>query len=50
MRSYSLGRGRKKAVRKFRTRDGVWMTAIIAAGMLTMLVLWLIGFLHLDAD
>jgi len=50
MRSYSPGRGSKKAVKNFTIRNGLWMTALIAAGMIAMLVLWLLGVFRLDAD
>jgi hypothetical protein len=50
MRSYSPGRGRKKAVEKFTTRRGLWMAVMIAAGMIVMLALWLLGVFRLDAD
>jgi len=50
MRSYSLGRGRKKAVKKFTIGKGLWMIALIAAGMIAMVVLWLGGGFRLDAD
>jgi hypothetical protein len=50
MRAYSPGRGRKKAVKKFTTRKGLWMAAMIAAGMIVMLALWLLGVFRLDAD
>jgi hypothetical protein len=50
MRAYPLGRGRKKAVKKFRIRNGLWMMALIAIGMIAMVVLWLLGVFRLDAD
>ncbi len=50
MRSYSPGKGRKKAVEKFTIRNGLWMMALIAAGMIAMVVLWLLGVFSLDAD
>lgn len=50
MRSYSPGRGRKKAVKKFTIRNGLWMIALIAAGMIAMVALWLLGVFRLDAD
>jgi hypothetical protein len=50
MGRYSVGKGSKKAVKKFTTRNGLWMMAIIAVGMIAMLVLWLLGFFRLDAD
>jgi Na+-driven multidrug efflux pump len=48
VRTYSLGKGRKKAVRKFTARQGLWMAMIIGAGMLGMLLLFLLGFFHMD--
>jgi hypothetical protein len=50
MRSYSPGRGRKKAVKKFTIGNGLWMMAVIAAGMIAMALLWLLGVLRPDAD
>jgi hypothetical protein len=50
MRSYSPGRGRKKAIKKFTTRKGLWMAAMIAAGMIVMLALRLLGVFRLDAN
>jgi hypothetical protein len=50
MTIYSPGRGRKKKVKKFTAREGLWITVIVAAGMIVMLALWLLGFFRLDAD
>jgi hypothetical protein len=50
MKTLSLGKGRKKAVKKFTTRNGLWMALIITAGMIIMLLLWLVGFFRLDVD
>lgn len=50
MRAYSLGKGRKRAVRKFTIRHGLWITAMITATMVAILVLWLIDFFRFDAD
>jgi hypothetical protein len=50
MKTFSLGKGRKKAVEKFTTRNGLWIMLIVAGGMIIMLALWLLGFFRLDAD
>ena len=50
MKSFSLEKGRKKAVKKFTLRNGLWMVLLITAAMIIMLLLWLTGVLHLDAD
>lgn len=48
MNTYSLGRGRKKAVRRFGTRQGVWMSLMIGTAMIVMLLLFLVGLFHVD--
>jgi len=48
MKAYSIGRGRKKAVGKFTTRQGLQMLVMIGAAMLGMALLWTFGFFHLD--
>lgn len=48
MRTYSLGRGRKKAVRKFTIRQGLSITAVIGSALAGMLILWLFGVFRLD--
>jgi hypothetical protein len=50
MRNYSPGRGRKKAVQRFTTRKGLWMVGMIAAALIGMIVLWLLGILKVDVD
>ena len=50
MRSYSLGRGSKKAVRKFTYRQGILMTAWITGALVALMVLWYLGILRLDVD
>jgi hypothetical protein len=46
----NLGKGRKKAIKKFTTRDELRLLAIIAVGMAGMIVLWMLGIFRLDAD
>lgn len=48
MRTYSLARGRKKAVKKFTRRHGLWMALMIGAATLGMLLLFLLGFFQVD--
>jgi hypothetical protein len=50
MKTFSLGKGRKKAVEKFTTRNGLWIMLIVAGGMIIMLALWLLGFFRVDAS
>ena len=48
MRAYVTGRGRKKVVRKFTNLQGIWMALMIGAATLGMLLLFEIGFFHVD--
>jgi hypothetical protein len=50
MRTYTTRRGRKKAVKRFTNRDGLWMVAIITAALVGMMLLWLLGIVRFDAD
>jgi len=46
MRGYRVGRGRKKAVREFKTQNGLWIIAVLLAGFIAIVLLWHIGFLR----
>jgi hypothetical protein len=48
MRAYSARRGRKNAVKKFTTGQGLWMASMIGAATLGILLLFLFGFFHVD--
>jgi hypothetical protein len=48
MNTYALGRGRKKAVREFTTRQGLWMALAIGGAALGMLLLFLFGVFRVD--
>jgi hypothetical protein len=50
MRSYSPGRGRKKAVTKFTYRQGIFMVAWITGAMIALMLLWYLGILRFDVD
>lgn len=49
MGTYSLDRGRKKAVRRFTTREGLWIVGISSAALIGIIVLWLLGILNFEA-
>lgn len=48
MRAYSARRGRKKAVKRFTTGQGLWMASVIGAATLVILLLFVFGFFHVD--
>jgi hypothetical protein len=50
MSSYSPGRGRRKAVRRFTNRDGLWIVGIVSVILVGMLMLILLGYLDVNAD
>ena len=50
MRSYSLGKGKKKAVGRFTTRHGLPMLAVLTLFLFGIILLWMLGFLRFDID
>jgi hypothetical protein len=44
------GRGRRKFVEKFTSRQGLWLLGIAAVMMMGMLLLILLGYLNVDMD
>jgi hypothetical protein len=49
MRKYSPGRGRKKGVKKFTNRKGLWMLGILSVIMIGILLL-ILRYLNVDMD
>ena len=45
-----LAKGRRHAVKGFTVRQGLWVLGIAAAAFLAILLLWMLGVLHLEAD
>ena len=50
MHEFSVGKGRKKAIRAFTLKKGLWILILTAAAMATMLLLFLFGILRMDMD
>jgi hypothetical protein len=50
MRSYSPGKGKKKAVTNFTCRQGIFMVAWITGAMIALMLLWYLGILRFDVD
>jgi hypothetical protein len=50
MRTYTTGKGRKKAVKRFTRRDGLFMVGLITAALVGMMLLWLLGIFRFDVD
>jgi hypothetical protein len=48
MRAYRTGRGRKKAVKEFRIRNGLWIIAVVLGGYCAIMLLSHFGFLNFD--
>jgi hypothetical protein len=44
------GRGRRKFVEKFGSRQGLWVLGIAGLIMMAMMVLILLGYLNVDMD
>jgi hypothetical protein len=50
MGNYSYGKGRRKAVEKVTTWQWLGMLAMFVAISIGMLLLYMLGYLHIDAD
>jgi hypothetical protein len=50
MKARSPGRGRKKAVEKFTSRQGLLMLAMVILLSIGLVLLYVLGYLHLDAE
>ena len=50
MSMYPGGRGRKKAVKKFRLRDGLGILGFIVLFFIVLLFLMLNGYINIDTD
>jgi hypothetical protein len=50
MKTDSPGRGKKKAVKNFSYREGLWMITMVTAVMVVMMLLWYVGILRFEAD
>jgi hypothetical protein len=50
MHRNSLGKGRKKNVKKFHVSNGLWILGIANAILLGILVLWMLGYVHFNVD
>jgi hypothetical protein len=50
MGKYSYGRGRRRVIKQFTTLQGLWMLAVLSAFAMGTLVLYVLGYLHLDGD
>jgi hypothetical protein len=46
----SPGRGRRKAVRRFTIRQGLWIAGMVGVVLAGMLMLILHGYLNVDMD
>jgi hypothetical protein len=50
MGKYSYGKGRRKSVEKFTNWQGLWILAVLSAFAVGTLLLYVLGYLHFDAD
>jgi len=49
-RRYVGQKGRRRVVSAFTSREGFWVLGIITWIMVGIIVMWLLGFIRLDAD
>jgi hypothetical protein len=50
MRKYCYGRGRRKVIEEFTNWQGLWLLAVLSAVAIGILLLYVLGYLHLDGD
>ena len=50
MGKYCYGKGRRKVIQQFTNRQGFWILAVFSAIAGGTLVLYILGYLHLDGD
>jgi hypothetical protein len=50
MRKYCYGRGGRKVIEEFTNWQGLWLLAVLSAVAIGTLLLYVLGYLHLDRD
>jgi hypothetical protein len=50
MGKYCYGKGRRRVIEAFTHRHGLWILTVVTAISMGTLVLYMIGYLHLDGD
>jgi Na+-driven multidrug efflux pump len=50
MKTRSFGKGRRRAAEKFTARQGLWMLGIVILLSIGLVLLYVFGYLHVDAD
>ena len=50
MRKYCYGRGGRKVIEEFTNWQGLWLLAVLSAVAIGTLLLYVLGYLHLDGD
>jgi hypothetical protein len=50
MGKYCYGKGRRKVIEEFTNRQGLWILAVLSAFAIGTLLLYMLGYLHLDGD
>jgi hypothetical protein len=50
MGKYCYGKGRRKVIEEFTNWQGLWVLAVLSAVATGTLLLYMLGYLHLDGD
>ena len=50
MGKYCYDKGRRKVIQQFTSRQGLWILVVFTAIAVGTLVLYMLGYLHLDGD
>jgi len=50
MGKYCYGKGRRRVIEEFTHCQGLWILAVLSALAMGTLLLYVLGYLHLDGD
>jgi hypothetical protein len=50
MGKYCYGKGRRRVIEEFTSRQGLWILAAMSACAMGTVLLYMLGYLHLDGD
>jgi len=50
MGKYCYGKGRRRVIEEFTHRQGLWILAVLSSFAMGTLLLYVLGYLHLDGE
>jgi hypothetical protein len=50
MGKYCYGKGKRRTIKEFTNWQGLWVLAVLSALAIGTMLLYILGYLHLDGD